>query len=117
DALHEQVFLPAVAWLSPIQIYEDKDGLFFIPIPTRWDVLELENYVQLSAADGNIGIFVRAIESDDPIVAAQEFLALINPDFDTSFDGLSNNLQIISDPARIGDIDAVYIIDWLDGIN
>jgi|GEM_PF-5850217 len=118
DDLHEQVFIPAVTWLSPIQYYTDPDESYRVPVPVQWEVNETEDgFARLANPDGSIAIFMSAVESDDAILASQEFIALINPEFDSTFDEETHTLNLIDDPLRIGDLEAVYIIDWVDPQN
>lgn len=111
DDLHERVFIPAVTWLSPIQYYEGEN--FRVPVPVQWQADEIDDsFVQLSNQDESLVIYVATTASDDPILASQEFISVINPAFDETFDEESHALTLIEDPARIGALDAVYIIDW-----
>lgn len=115
DNLHEQVFLPAVDWMSPIQFYEDLDEQFAVPIPVRWATSSTDEYGILTNIEGSISVYVDAVESDDPLTAVQDFWLTVNPNFDSTFDEEANNLRVIDDSSRIGELDAVYIIDWADG--
>lgn len=115
EDLHEKVFLPAIDWMSPIQFFEDPDGQFVVPIPVRWATSSTDEYGIMTNVEGSIGIYLDAVESDDPLAAVQEFWLKVNPNFDTTFDEDVNNLRLIEDSLRIGEIEAVYIIDWADG--
>ncbi len=115
ENLHEKVFLPAVDWTSPIQFYEDADEQYTVPIPVQWATSATDEYGILTNLEGSISVYVDAVESDDPLAAVQEFWLTVNPNFDSTFDEETNNLRVIEDSVRIGDLDAVHIIDWADG--
>lgn len=115
DNLHEKVFLPAIDALSPLQFYVDEAETFSVPIPVLWQAETInESYGQITNPDGSIAIFVDAVESDDPILASQLFLAEVNENFDDTFDEEVHRLNVIDDPERIGGLEAVYIINWVD---
>lgn len=115
NSLHEEVFLPAVDWLSPIQFYEDPDDQFVVPIPVQWATSTTDEYGILTNIEGSIGIYVDAVESDNPLVAVQDFWLAVNPEFDIDFDEETMDFRVIEDSARIGEIETVHIIDWVDG--
>lgn len=114
ESLHEQVFLPAIMWMSPIQYYEDPDGLFTVPVPLQWEVTVTDDFVQIAESEGTVVIMVTATEGNDAITSAEDFLSTINPDFDQNFNPEQHLLRVIDDPSRIGDLESVYVIDWVD---
>lgn len=114
ENLHEQVFMPVIMWMSPIQYYEDPDGKFTVPIPAQWELTETDDFVQLSENEGNLLIMVTADEGNDPITSAEIFLSKINPDFDVQFSPELHLLSVMDDPQQIGRLEAVYLIDWVD---
>ncbi|MGB7340677.1 MAG: hypothetical protein WBC91_17395 [Phototrophicaceae bacterium] len=115
DNLHEKVFLPAVEVLSPLQFYVDEEETFSVPIPVLWtsDTVA-EAYGQITNPDGTIAIFIDAVASDDAIAASREFLSTVNNDFADTLDEEPYRIDVIEDPTRIGDLEAVYIINWVD---
>lgn len=115
DTLHNSIFLPAVDYVGPIQRYEQVDELFNVPIPATWSLSESDDFATLSNPDETVYIHLMAIEADDPLAAMLDFWRMLDPEFELSYEDGENALRIIDDSRRIGDIDAVYIVDWADG--
>jgi hypothetical protein len=115
DNLHEVLFLVSVESLSPIQRYQDPEQRFDVPIPTLWSLSETEDYALISNPDETVLVYVGAVAGDDPQAALQTFWEQVDPEFDSSFE--EEAVRIITDPVRIGDLEAVVIITWEDGLN
>ena len=114
EALHDEIFMATLTWMSPMQFYDDPNGLYSIPVPIQWEITETEEFTQLADPEANILVMVKAVEGDSPIIATEDFLATINPDFDQGFNPELHILSVIDEPERIGELDAVYLIDWVD---
>lgn len=112
--LHAELFMPAVEALSPVQRYQDPAGRFDVPIPSFWSVEEHESYAVLHDADAQIMMYVSAVEGEDVSAAMQAFWLSIYPDFELVIDP-ETDIITIADPARIGELELVYIINWQAG--
>jgi hypothetical protein len=112
--LRSELFLPVVQTLSPIQRYVDPEGRFDVPIPTLWLHEAFEDYAVLHDAENTIKIFVSAVEGDDVPAALEAFWFSLYPDFGFTYDP-ATDIRTIEDPARIGGLERVYIVDWDTG--
>lgn len=113
EHLHEALFLVTLETLSPIQRYQDPDGYFDVPIPTLWMLTETEDYGLISDSDDTVHVYVKAVEGDDPQAALQAFWEQVDPEFESTFE--EEDVRIVTDPVRIGDLESVVIITWEDG--
>jgi CubicO group peptidase (beta-lactamase class C family)/pimeloyl-ACP methyl ester carboxylesterase len=103
EELHQGVFMPAVETLAPSSaveegegIYQHPGGLFSVPIPTNWAVEERTGYATLTSPDGEIEVYVLALEADDLEQAVADGWALIDPEFDLDID------EVIDEPVTNG---------------
>lgn len=107
-ALHTGVFLPAVEALAPIaegepETYVAPGDLFSVPIPTNWTVEEFDDYARLSSPEGEMDVYVLALEADSFEDAVSGAWAIVDPDFDLEPD------EVIDEPVTNGADRAVTI--------
>lgn len=112
--LRSELFLPVLQSLSPVQRYVDPEGRFDVPIPSGWLLEEHEDFAVLHDSENTIVIHVSAVVGDDVPAALQAFWLRIYADFPFTFDPTTDILRI-DDPARIGGLEMVYIINWDTG--
>lgn len=129
EDLNQSVFLPAVQWFGPTQQYTDADDLFSVNIPSRWTAetviieseeasdIPAEEYGVLTASDGTVTVYVDAVQTDDPTAVVEALWLQIDPDFSSTFDPESDAITTITDPARLGGLDEVTIINWEGGFD
>jgi CubicO group peptidase (beta-lactamase class C family) len=89
QALHDTVFLPAVEALVLLDgaeegtenVYEHPDGLFSVPIPTNWTLETGEEYATLSSPDGEVTVYVLAVEADDLETGIEQAWQIVDAEF------------------------------------
>jgi hypothetical protein len=112
--LREELFFPVLQSLSRVQRYTDPEGRFDVPIPSGWLLEDFESYAVLHDPENGIRMYISAVEGDDVPAALQAFWLSVYPDFAYTFDP-ETSIRTISDPARIGGLEIVYLIDWETG--
>ncbi|TET43365.1 MAG: hypothetical protein E3J66_02010, partial [Dehalococcoidia bacterium] len=109
DVLHEEVFMPAIDALVPLEqegeeaCYEDPNGRFSVPIPTSWTVEQAEGYGILTSPDGGLTVYVMAVEAESVEEGTRAAWAVIDPTFDLEPD------EVIQEPVTNGAEEAVTI--------
>lgn len=101
DALHIDVFLPAVEALAPAsagepETYVAPGDLFSVPVPTNWTVEQFENYALLSSPEGEMDVYVLARKAESFEDAVSEAWTMVDPDFDLEPD------EVIDEPVTNG---------------
>ncbi|MEL6307113.1 MAG: hypothetical protein AAFR81_12670 [Chloroflexota bacterium] len=125
DTLHESVFMPAVQWFGPTQLYTAPDESFSVNVPSLWTSEAVtvgeddtaDEYGVLTATDGTATVYVDAVQTDDPDAAVEAFWLQVDPDFSSTFDAESDAVTTITDPVRLGGLDEVIIINWEGGFD
>jgi CubicO group peptidase (beta-lactamase class C family) len=137
EDLHDSVFLPAVEALAPLTDqeedeearYEHPEGLFSVPVPTNWTVEEFEAYAVLTSPNGEVIVYVLAVEADDLVQGIGDAWTIVDPEFDLephdvidepNVTGAERTVTITYDTADQGSGDDEAIVlagGWLyDGI-
>jgi CubicO group peptidase (beta-lactamase class C family) len=73
---------PAPEPAEAAALYSDPAGRFTVPIPTNWVAESGDGYGVLTSADGQISVYVLALEGDDPEAAIAAAWDLVEPGFD-----------------------------------
>ena len=89
---------------TPEPVYADSSGLFSVPIPTNWTAEQAEGYGILTSPDGNMTVYVMAIEAESVEEGTRTAWAVIDPTFDLEPD------EVIQEPVTNGVDEAVTII-------
>ena len=108
EELHAEVFEPVVASVTPIQLYEDPEERFAVPVPPAWTLTEEDGYIAMSSADGEVMVYIAAVEAEDEIAAMVELWQTIYPEYAAEY--LENNVR---QPENIGILDNVVIVDFI----
>lgn len=62
--------------------YVDPDGLFSAPIPTNWEVEQQEGYAIFTSPEGDIAIYLLAVQAEDAESAVEAGWQRVDPGFD-----------------------------------
>lgn len=114
DALHEAVFMPAVEALAPLRaepaesVYQDPAGRFTVPIPTNWTAEAGDGFVTLSSPEGDLKVYLMAVEGEDYKAAARAAWAAIDPEFNLEPDDV---IEAPGTGAQAG-VDKVFTITY-----
>lgn len=77
------VLAPAMA---QEQVYEDPGGAFTVPVPTGWEVRELDGAVSLAPPEGELAVHLAVVEGHDLEDAIAVAWGRVEPDFDAPVD-------------------------------
>ncbi len=89
---------------SPAQaVYEDPEGLFSVPIPTNWTAETVDGYGVLTSPEGNLTVYVMALEANSVANGTRAAWAMVDPSFDVEPD------EVIQEPVTNGADEAVTI--------
>lgn len=108
EDLHAEVFEPIVTSVTPIQLYQDPEERFAVPVPPTWTLTEADGYGVMSSADGEVTVYVAAVETDDEIAAMVDLWQMIDSDYAAEY--LENDVR---QPENIGILDKVVIVDFI----
>lgn len=113
--LNAELFLPVVESLEPIELYEAPGAGYAFPVPPGWSVTEneAEDAITASPADESVLVHMSAQPTEDPVPTLTAFVGTLRPDLDIAV--TDNDVRVIDDAARLGGLDAVYLVDYLDG--
>jgi CubicO group peptidase (beta-lactamase class C family) len=73
---------PAPEAAESAALYTEPAGRFTVPIPTNWVAENADGYGVLTSPDGQITVYVLALEGDDPPAAIAAAWELVEPGFD-----------------------------------
>ena len=88
-------------------LYEDRAGLYQVPIPTNWTVEESRRFVTLAGPDGDLLVHILAVDGDDPEEAIEAAWQIVDPDFDRA---LEQKIDI--PPSAAGGVDEFILLDY-----
>jgi hypothetical protein len=110
DDLHEDVFLPVLESIEPLELYTAPDERFILPIPTDWRVSEADTYVTFTSPDDAVTIHAAAVDTESPTDAIVELWQTV----DESFAGTisEENTTLVTDPAQLGGLDSVLVVSF-----
>jgi CubicO group peptidase (beta-lactamase class C family) len=110
--LYETVFVPALEALTlpgaeaePEKgIYQHPGGLFSVPIPTNWTAEQNDGFATLTSPDGEVTVYVLALEAEDLEEATAEGWRVVNPEFDLEV------AEVIDEPVTNGAERAITVV-------
>jgi CubicO group peptidase (beta-lactamase class C family) len=113
ETLHEAVFVPCVEALAPLGfededagkiIYRDPAGRFTVPVPTNWTYDEFDGYARLAGPDGEVLVYVLALDSDDLEAGIEKAWAMVDPAFDLEIE------KVVDEPVLNGAERAITVV-------